>query len=178
MSLKEHTRITLESGGKLSKVGVIVVDALNEIARAHEAGEPLPNHTPSSPAFWFSGLAREHGGRSYGGQFENDAPIASALIRSNLSDAAIVLARRVLACRCDERWGSWEMSPHSHDWEDGAPFACYPCSFDAHGMCHHGCKADQDVLMALDDELKSRGLPTYERPRFDALARDDEEVAA
>lgn len=179
MSLKEHTRITLESRGKLNKVGQIVVDSLNEMAAAHEAGEPLPNHTPSSPAFWFAGLAREHSSAGYGGQFANDSPIASELIRSLLSDAAVVLARQVLHCRCDDYWGSWVMSDSSHDWEDGQPFACYACASDAHGMCVNGCRANHEVIQALDAELKTRGLPAYERPQFNALAQDDDgDVAA
>lgn len=162
MSLAEHTRIRLEGRGGLTKIGQIVVDSLNEMARAHFAGEALPNHSPSSPAFWFAGLARENAAPF--NQFKTDAPLASPTIRATLSDEAVQLARQTLACSCEARWGTWTGTV-----EDGHPFACYPCAFDAHGMCVHGCTADFEVLRTLDAELQARSLPAYERPQFVAV---------
>jgi hypothetical protein len=174
MSLKEHTRVTLESRGKLNQIGEIVVESLNEMARAHEAGEPLPNHTPSSPAFWFAGLAREHGGRSYGGQFENDAPIASNLIRSRLSDAALLLARRVLSCRCDERWGSWVMSPAA---PIGRTARRSPATRAASTLTACAATAARPTMKCSRPwtlTLRPVDSRPYERPRFDALAHEED----
>ena len=40
----------------------IAAESLNEYAALIDADQPAPNHSPSSPRFWFDGLARElHG---------------------------------------------------------------------------------------------------------------------
>jgi len=83
MSLAEHTRIHLEQRGKLTQIGQIIVDSLNDMARAHEAGETLPNHSPSSPGFWFAGLAREHSGP--GDQFSSSAPLLSETLSTSVN---------------------------------------------------------------------------------------------
>lgn len=172
MSLAEHTRIHLESRGRLTKIGQIVIDSMNKMAAKDAAGELLANHSPASSAFWFAGLAREHAGP--GGQFSSDSPFLSATLRERLSDEAITLARDVLACSCDHRWGSWEAGdPWSGEDRDGHAFMCYTCAFDAHAMCAHGCTANQDVLAALDEEISSRGLTRYARPLFDAQVDSD-----
>ena len=44
---------------RIPRAFVMLADSLNEYAAQIEAGVDLPNHRPSSPAFWFDGLARE-----------------------------------------------------------------------------------------------------------------------
>lgn len=155
------------AGKGLTKIGRICIDSLNEMARLDAADEPLPNHTPSAPAFWFRGLAAEQGGRVF---------LADG-IRSHLSDEAVVLMRDVLRCSCDYKWGTWQAG-YPDALKDGQPFSCYACAFDAHAMCIHGCQADHEVLAALDGELTARNLPAYELPQYDAQQKSSFTVQA
>ncbi len=43
----------------LPKAVTWIAESLNEYADFISTNEPVPNHTPSSPEFWFDGLARE-----------------------------------------------------------------------------------------------------------------------
>ena len=43
----------------LSKAALWTAESLNEYAELADSGTPVPNHTPSSAAWWFERLARE-----------------------------------------------------------------------------------------------------------------------
>ncbi len=62
-----------------------ILDSLNEYAALHWQGRVLPTHTPSSPRFWFAGLARELG----------PAVFQTEVWRHELSPGALRLARSV-----------------------------------------------------------------------------------
>ncbi len=143
---------------KLTKIGAIGIDSLNELAAQAAAGEAVPNHTPAAPKFWFHGLARE-----VTGIFKSPGMLA------HLSDDAVLLARDVLGCSCKEANFEWRFLDPDNvpaklaytrfgEEPEIVPDICYACAFDAHGMCIHGCKADIEALASLDSEIAARGL--------------------
>lgn len=144
---------------KLTRVGQIGVESLNELASLEADGVDVANHYPASARFWFHGLARDASGI-----------FKSPGMRAHLSDATVLLARDVLGCSCRESNFEWRFldpdnvptklahsAPYGSDPEI-VPDICYACAFDAHGMCCHGCRADIDLLDALDAEIEARSL--------------------
>lgn len=71
---------------RLTQIGRILVEDLNEMASLHWQGKPLANHTPSRPRYWFAGLVRETG-------WTVDTIPES--VRSNLTPGAIRLWRAI-----------------------------------------------------------------------------------
>jgi len=60
---------------KRSKAEEWLMESLNELALLAHKGLNVPNHWPSSPVFWFNGLAREIGPE----KLLNDAGLRSQL---------------------------------------------------------------------------------------------------
>ena len=128
------------SHGGVTKIGQIGVDGLNELAEWAFAGCMLVSRRPSSPTWWFYGLARDAKVWSWGPKLNS---LLSERSKQLLTLVDLEEMEAWCAC-CDEQlWLGVGMRPASM-----SP-VCWPCIFDRHDLCSRpgGCDNGGEIHM-------------------------------
>lgn len=130
--------------GKVTKLGRICVEGLNEDAALAFAGGCYLSRRPSSPTLWFFTLAIDGNAHTWGPN-----------LRALLSDESKQLlelvdiadfAKATDYCTCiDEALTTVPFLAKHPEYRDRCAPPCYPCAFGAHDRCSFGCSSVGEI---------------------------------
>jgi hypothetical protein len=110
---------------RVTKLGRIGIDGLNELAAAASTGTWLLNHRPSSPTFWFYNLAISGRANTW---------------RSSLTDLLSDDAKHLLTLVDVGKYEAWCMCA-DRSLHAGKCY-CLPCLEDRHDECQQSDRCD------------------------------------
>lgn len=103
---------------RVTKLGRMGCESLNELAAQHMRGEVLLDHRPSSPSWWFAQLANDANAHTFG-----------PALRALLSEDALHLIEK-MGIGKGYRW----CQCFDHSWRAGRVL-CSECIRDQHEAC-------------------------------------------
>jgi hypothetical protein len=152
---EDRARVTTEEprvSAKVTKIGRIGCDGLNELAEQFFRGDVLLSRRPSSPSFWFFNLAIDANAHTFGPS-----------LRALLSPEALALIGHVNLAAFDPPYAQCDETSPAHPWcscvdrafAHGATcrrsaysmwpghywsgVECWPCALGEHEQCADGC---------------------------------------
>lgn len=124
----------------VTKLGRICIDDLNELADQVYAGCTLISRRPSTPSFWFYGLAIDGKAHTWGESLRSLLSEQAKALLELVDVGEFASARDYCSCVDDSLWLTLTLRarPDLRTYRGRAVEPCYACAFGAHDRCSAG----------------------------------------